>query len=456
MRPKTDLRDSQNRAITVLYENDEQQAVLPMGAGKTVVALTAARELLDAGEIRHGLILAPKRVAQLVWPKEVREWEHLADTTVRLVTGTPAERAAALVTGDEFHAVGIDNAQWLVEQLESLPADDPMFDLLVIDEISRFKNPKSKRAKALLKIMGRFKLVWGLTGTPRPNGYEDQFKPLQLITRSKLWGKSFYKWRDKRFYPTDYQQRNWRIHPEWEKPTIDEINSVSVAFSEEDMPDLPELTSIWDYVDLPPAVRKQYDTMERKLFAGVDGRAIVAQTAAVASGKLEQIAQGFLYGDGNTDVEWLHAAKADWLAELVDSMNGTPLLVAYQFKEDLRALLDIYPGTPYFGAGITDRQAERNEAAWNAGDLPLLFLHPASAGHGLNLQFGGSHMAWYALTFSAELYDQTMKRFYRPGQTRRCFAHHCLARNTVDEVKRMRVAGKMSMQDAFRAYLKKV
>lgn len=452
---KSDLRGYQDRSVTQFYERDELQAVLPMGAGKTAIALTAARELIDDVQRRHALVLAPKRVAEIVWPAELNEWYHLKDTTMAVVAGSPAERKRRLEKPAEIHVVGMDNIQWLCEQLEKLPDGDPMFDLLIVDESSRFKNPSSKRAKALMKLRPRFRQVWMLTGTPRPNGYEDQYRPLSLLTDNRLWGKSFDKWRRERFFPLDFNQRKWSIHPAHRDQTIADINSVSLTLGDEDMPELPELTTLTDYVTLPPEIMREYKRMERIAFAQIREKGIAAANMGVATGKLCQMTQGFLYVDGNEDVTWLHALKSDWLVELDDSLDEQ-LLIAYDFVEDLRVLKYLYPDMPHIGSGVGTREANLAIEAWNKGELRRLALHPASAGHGLNLQFGGSRLAFYGMPWSAEYYDQIIKRFHRPGQKRRCYVHHCLARDTVDLMKYDRVHNKMSQQAAFNSYLKRV
>ena len=457
MRAESELRRAQQAIATELYENSARQAVVKMGGGKTAAAMTAIKELIADGHIRCALGIAPKRVAQLVWTKEHKLWEHLQHLRVSLVSGPPAQRLKALLDTDaDIYVIGVDNVQWLCEQLVKLPEDHKLFDLLFIDELSRFKNPTGKRAKSLMKLAKRWRPRWGLTGTPRPNGYEDQFTPLSLLTQNRLWGKSFYKWRNERFMALDYHQRTWSIRPEWRDRTIADIGTVTVTINESDMPDLPPLTPVFHWVDLPPSVMKTYRDMERQLFAKHgDNAAVLAANAAVATTKLAQIVQGFMYEEDGT-VQHVHTEKADLLAEIVEDLNQNPVLVAYDFKEDLRVMKDLWPGLPYLGAGVSDKQAELHERLWNESKYPVLALHPASAGHGLNLQHGGSQMIWYGMTWSAELYDQTLKRFHRPGQGLHCFAHHILARHTIDEVKYSRVVDKMSAQQAFEKYLRRV
>jgi hypothetical protein len=461
MRAKSELRDYQQRAVTTLYESNGLALVLPMGSGKTAIALTAIDEMINDKAIRHGLVLAPKRVATLTWPAEIADWRHLRGTPYAVLVQDQARRAQLLrdAGSRRLTILGIDHTQWLCDELAKLPDDHPIFDLLVIDEISRFRNPKSKRAKALLEQAPRFKAIWGMTGTPRPNGYEDLFKPLAIITREALWGRSFYKWQRERFYPLDRNGYHWAILPQWEARTVAEARSVMLSLAPEDMPQLPPVSVITHYVDLPPDLYPRYRKMQRELFLETaNGREILAASAGVAAGKLAQIAQGHIYGEeGNEDVERMHDEKVEWIEELVEAAAGDPMIIVYEYVEDLRVLRQLFGSSlPYLGAGVSDGQAKANVEAWNAGKLPLFAIHAASGGHGLNLQFGGHQLAWYGLTWSSELFDQTVARIVRPGQAHKVFIHVCLARGTVDELKRLRVIEKLSSEEAFKAFLKTI
>lgn len=468
----------QDRAVTYLYEHSDPIAVVPMGGGKTVISYTAILELLNDGAIAHAWVFPPKRPAQLVWPKEAREWEHL-DGAMRIVSLTgkePGERNQLFERGlsDTPHVTIIhhDIFDWWWERMKEVPAGHPYWDLLVIDEISRFRNPKSSRVKALveerMRYLQQFKNIWGLTGTPRPNGEMDLFKPAQIVTRGKLWGLSYYAWEKERF-AYDRTGRLDEIKDRYRQQTWDEFSSIAFTVSDEDMPELPPLVEIPEYVDLPSDVMAEYKRMERLLFSRFDGKlfgdelyeneqqvTIAAANKGVATGKLAQIAQGFMYGPDGSIVH-LHALKGDWIVDRVDSMAGAPLLIAYEFQEDLAVLRDLFGADlPYLGQGVSDKKAAQYERAWNERKLPILALHPFSAGHGLNLQRGGNHLACYGVTWSAEFYDQMVKRMHRQGQGSHCWVHLCLARGTVDEMKRDRVIGKMTSQQAFNAHLKRI
>jgi SNF2 family DNA or RNA helicase len=490
MRAKADLRAAQQRTITRLYEEPATQAVLGMGAGKTASALTAFAELKADGFAQDMFVLAPKRVSQLVWPAEPRLWEHLAKLKVVFVGGTAAQRAQALRTPADIYAIGIDNTQWFIDWALTQKPARLSRSVLCIDESSRFKNPRGKRGKALFSYLYRnlqaFMAIWELTGTPRPNGYEDQFMPLKLATRGRLWGKSFDRWREANFYPTDYMGYTWRVQPEKERGLIEAINTVSITIPLSEMPDVPELNDGPDFiewVDMPRDVRATYDTMKKHLVAELQkkGGTVAAANMAVASGKLSQLVQGFLYAgdvyeftpetrprganfntsgyaliEGKREVERFHDVKMERLLELLETLDGEPALIAYEFQEDLDQLKQQFPAAPWLGKGTTDKQAVQNESDWNAGKLPVMFVHPASAGHGLNLQHGGAQLFWYGMTWSAELYDQLLKRLHRPGQHQPVFSRPILMRDTVDELKYERVRNKMSAQAAFQRLLKEV
>lgn len=450
------MYDAQARVATYLYEHDSVQAVVPMGGGKTCASMTAIRELIDDGHIQAALVIAPKKVAKLVWTKEHKGWEHLQDLRIQLVTGSPAERMKKLLApGFDIYVVGIDNVKWLLEVMKKLPPFHPLWHLLCVDEMSKFKNPRGVRSKLMRKYAAKWKIKWGLTGTPRPNGYEDQFAPLSILTGNKLWGKRFDPWRDQYFMATDYHGRTWTIRPEHRNRIRADISKFSITVRDEDMPELPPLQPLFHWVELPPSAQRHYETMKKELIALLEKKNILAANAAVASGKMAQIAQGFMY-DEEKGVQHMHSEKADLLSDLVECID-TPVIIVYEFREDLARLRELYgQDLPYLGAGVSDTKAELVEAEWNEGKYPRLAIHPKSAGHGLNLQFGGTDMIFYGMPWSAEDYDQTIKRFWRPGVKSRCRSHHIFARGTVDEIKFDRVTNKISEQEAFRNYIQKI
>jgi hypothetical protein len=457
MNPRV-LYSYQNRAATFFYEHDAAFMVAPLGAGKGAATLTALADLIRDGHRRHALVVAPKLVAATVWPLEVTLWAHLAHLRVAVLNGEPERRRELLAAAParEVTAIGIDLVPWLVGELAGVADDHPLFDVLIIDETSRLKDPSGKRARALLKVAGRFRTRWGLTGTPRPNSSMDLFMPAAIVTNGALWGRGFIPWQRQHFRPRDPFGREWLALPGAEAKIAASFGTVAMTVADADMPDLPPLNVVEMPLELPDAVMATYRTMARKLCAEVEGRSIEAASTMIATGKLAQMANGFLYDAGNEDVVFVHDLKIEWLRELVESLEGEPLLIAYEFIEDLRTIRRALGEVPALGGPTRAAEAARHIAAWNAGALPLLAFHPAAAGHGLNLQHGGSRMAWLSPSWSAELTQQAIARIYRPGQARRVTIHVCVATGTVDEMKRDRVLGKMTAQEAFRQHLEQI
>jgi hypothetical protein len=452
------LRSYQERSATFLYERDAAVLVAPLGAGKGAAALTAGAELIRDGHHRHVLVIAPKLVATTVWPQEVAAWAHLRHLRIAVLDGGPEQRRALLATAAErdLTVIGVDLVPWLVDELVALSDDHPLFDVLVIDETSRLKDPSGKRARALLKIARRFRTRWGLTGTPRPNSAMDLFMPAAIVTNGALWGRAFIPWQKRHFRPRDPFGREWRPLPGAEEKIAADFGTVAMTVANEDMPDLPPINVVVTPITLPDAAMATYRTMQDELFVAIGERGIEAVSPLVATGKCAQIANGFLYDASNEDPVAVHTVKIDWLRELVESLDGEPLLIAYEFIEDLRTIRRAFGAVPALGGPTPAHEAARLVEAWNAGTLPLLAFHPASAGHGLNLQHGGSRMAWLSPSWSAELTEQAIARIYRPGQSRHVTIHVCVAAGTVDEMKRDRVLGKMSAQEAFRRHLERV
>jgi SNF2 family DNA or RNA helicase len=455
------LRSYQQRAATFLYERDAAFLIAPLGAGKGAAALTALADLVRDGHRRHALVIAPKLVARTVWPTEIASWPHLAHLRVAVLDGSPERRRALLAAapGRELTVIGVDLVPWLVGVLVAFADDHPLFDVLIIDETSRLKDPSGKRARALAKIAGRFRTRWGLTGTPRPNSSRDLFMLAAIITDGALWGRAFVSWQKRHFRPRDPFGREWVALPGAEEKIAVDFGTIAMTVPDTDMPDLPALNIIETPLTLPDAVMASYRKMARELFTTAEGRTIEAASALIATGKLAQMANGFLYAANNEDAVFVHDLKIQWLKELVEDLQGEPLLVAYEFVEDLRTIqraLKAWSDVPVLGAATSATESARLVAAWNAGSLPLLAFHPASAGHGLNLQHGGSRMAWLSPSWSAEFTEQAIARIYRPGQTRHVTVHICVAAGTVDQMKRDRVIGKMSAQEAFRRHLEQV
>lgn len=460
MRPESALRPAQERTVAELMTSTGVQAVLGMGAGKTAAALTAIRRLLDAGTIRAAIVLAPRRVALDTWPREVGLWEHLARTDLVVLSGPPKRRSRLLAEVHEVYVLGIDNVEWLLHELKPRPADDPRWDVLVIDELSRFKSPRGGRAKALLKVARRFRAIWGLTGTPKPNSEEDQWMPLQLVSAGTAL-PPFDVWRRQNFMPLDPNGYSWKMHA-FAKPVLAKlVDDWSFTIPPEDVTDVPfNAGDDFDtFVDLSAEARRDLGTLEADLavelgVGNVDLRdpsedTLMVLSKAIATAKMTQVLQGFLYRNGQT-LQTYENPKLDALADLLDANGGEPVLIPYHFQEDLVSLRHLLgAGVPCLGAGMSDREAARIIEAWNAGEVPALPIHPASAGHGLNLQFGGRRLIWYHPTWSAELYAQTVKRLARPGQKLPVYSHRIRARHWLEDVRVRRVEAKIAMQADF-------
>jgi SNF2 family DNA or RNA helicase len=454
MRQKSELRSGQQHIIDALYQNNEMICALRPGGGKTIAALTAIEELICHGEIRHALVTAPKRVARIVWPDELETWENTSRLRCAVLSAGPAERSVLLhdAPNRDLTIFGHDIIEWLIMQIDKLPSDHPLFDLLVIDEISRFRNPRGKRYKLLCKHIHRWRMVWGLSGTLRPSSAMDLFGPVRLVSRGKLWGRSFYQWQKERFFPTDYNGYNWEPKPGAE----DRINAEIVPWLvTAEIPQLPEPTIVLDRLELPEAARREYNRMERRLIADIgQNETVIADSRAIAIGKLSQMSNGFIYSSDNSKtVHALHDAKRDWLRDLIET-STSPMLLIYEFREDLSMLRELLGDSlPYLGAGVSDKRAEQHVKRWNEGRLPFMALHPASAAHGLNLQHGGADMTWIAPTWNSELWEQTIARLHRSGQTRQVVIRVGIAIGTIDEMKLDRVHLKLSAQQSFERYV---
>lgn len=468
MRDRNQLRPVQIRLIVEMKTSEGVGIVLGMGGGKTACALTAVADLLADGHIRAAIVIAPKRVALSTWPREVQQWRHLSHLSVGVVSGSRERRAAVLRERHDVYTCGIDNLPWLIDELKKLP-DHPGMDQLVIDELSRLKNPRGSRAKALNRNSARFGAIWGLTGTPRPGGWEDLWMPLQIVSKGRAWGMSFDPWRQRYFQALDFHGRKWAVRPEAIPNLRAVINDWVVTIPPEDTVDVPFVSGPGHDIIVPlsPAARADADSMERDLLISLgrdgtlsdidptDDAVIVALSQAVASGKLAQIMQGYVYQDGQA-VQHYDTAKADALVDFVEDLDGEPLIICYWFEEDLAVLRALWPDLPHLGAGISDKRADQIIEDWNAGRLPLLALHPASAGHGLNLQFGGARMLWYAMTWSPELYAQTVKRLARPGQTKPVFVHRLLADHPYEQLRLQRVESKIDAEQEFITDLRRI
>lgn len=414
---------------------------LEMGLGKTVVTLTAVKTLLEDFEVTKVLVIAPLRVAATVWAEECRKWDHLQGLRCSKVLGSEAERLTALRVDADIYIINRENVAWLVNYAAKCKRWP--FDMLVIDELSSFKSPKAERFKALRRVLSVVSRVVGLTGTPSPNGLLDLWSQIYLLDQGERLGKFVTRYRDQYFRP---DKRNgaivysWALRPGGEQEIYKRIGDICMSMKAEDYLTMPERIDINHVVKLPEAAQRAYDTMERDLVLPLVGEAITAQNAAVLTGKLLQLANGQIYTTERNYQEF-HHAKLDALEDLLEAANGQPVLVYYMFQADAARIMHRFPQARqlFTSDDVND---------WNAGTVPLMIAHPASAGHGLNLQAGGHIIVWYGLTWSLELYQQANARLYRQGQGCPVTIYHVITAGTVDEDVLKVLTGKAVKQDA--------
>lgn len=447
----------QRHAIDRVLEQPAVGLFLDMGLGKTVITLTALVELMhDRFEVARPLIIAPLRVAETTWATEAAKWDHTRHLRVARVLGPAAARRAALREDADVWVVNRENVPWLVEELG---ADWP-FDMVVIDELSSFKSSSARRFRALRKVRPMIKRVVGLTGTPAPNGLIDLWPQVYLLDGGARLGRTATAYRERWFTPAAYVYAGgarvvsrWAPRPGAEREIYAALSDLVVSMRAADWLDLPERVDRVVEVELPRDAREAYARLERDYVLEVeDGSAVVAGGAAVLAGKLLQLAGGAVYDESGA-VRELHTAKLDALDELVEASAGKPVLVFYAFKHERDRIVSRIKGA-------RELRGADDVEAWNRGEISVLLAHPASAGHGINLQAGGSTIVWYGLPWSLELYQQACARLHRQGQTERVIVHHLVARDTVDADVMRALAAKGATQDglldALRARVERV
>lgn len=448
----------QQLAGEFLRRHDRCALFLDMGLGKTVVTLTRIQELFSEFAIHKALVIAPLRPAEDTWPTELAKWDHLAGLRMSLVLGTAKQRLRALNNDAEIYVINRENIAWLVKTLGGAWP----FDLTVIDELSSFKSTSAQRWRILRRVIKLSQYVIGLTGTPAARGYIDLWPELYLIDGGERLGKTVGEYRVRYFNPGAHKGHivyEWRLKRGAKEAIDQKLSDLCLSMSTEDWLELPPLTYNNVVVRLSPDERAVYEQFQRDrvlpLLRGelVDVEesesAVVGSTAAIASNKLLQMANGAVYDDGGA-VFHLHDRKLDALAEIEEAAHGQPLLVFYSYKHDLERI------QARFSKARVLHGAE-DVRAWNAGEIPMLLCHPASAGHGLNLQGGGHIAVWFGLPWSLELYQQANKRLHRTGQTQGVVVHRILCDNTLDQrvlaVLDDRDAVQRGLLDALKGYL---
>lgn len=427
---KYNPHDYQKYAAGYIESHPIAAVLLDMGLGKTSITLTALADLLfDSFEVHKILITAPLRVAKNTWGAEIEKWDHLRDLKYSVAVGTAAERTAALKSEADIYIINRENVQWLITE-SGIPFD---FDMLVIDELSSFKNHQTKRFKALMKVRPKVKRIVGLTGTPSSNGLMDLFAEFRLLDMGERLGRFIGQYRTAYFQP---DKRNGQIIfsykplPGAEKQIYDKISDITISMKSTDHLQMPELINSRYTVYLSEKEDSRYADLKKDLVLQLPDGEITAANAASLSGKLSQMANGAIYDDKQEVIE-IHNRKLDALEDIIESMNGRPLLVAYWFRHDLDRISERLESLHIPFSKLDTTASIRR---WNSGELTVALIHPASAGHGLNLQSGGSALAWFGLTWSLELYQQTVARLWRQGQeSETVVVQHIITKGTIDE-----------------------
>ena len=420
--------DYQSYCIEYIKTHPIAALLLDMGLGKTAITLTAIRDLmLDTCEVNKVLVIAPLRVARDTWPTEVEKWDHLKDVDVSVIVGTQKERLAAINHNALIYVINRENVKFLVEYYEKngMRWD---FDCIVIDELSSFKNHQSQRFKWLRKVRPFVKRWIGLTGTPTSNGLMDLWAEFRLLDMGERLGKYISQYRNTYFQP---DKRNGMVVFSY-KPLLgaeaaiyQKISDITVSMKATDYLKMPDLVSVRTEVNLSEAERKRYQDFKKSLVMELPDGEVTAANAASLTLKLSQMANGAIYTDDGKTIH-LHDRKLDALEDLVESANGRPVLVAYWFRHDKERICQRMEAR--------ELKSTQDFADWNAGKIPVALIHPASAGHGLNLQQGGSILIWFGLTWSLELYQQTVARLWRQGQeSRTVIVQHIVTQSTIDE-----------------------
>ena len=415
--------DYQVYAAEYIKRHDVAAVLLECGLGKTSITLTAINDLMfDSFEIHKVLVIAPIRVAKMSWPDEIEKWDHISDLRYSVAVGTEAERIKALETPADIYLINRENVQWLIEK-SGLPFD---YDMVVVDELSSFKNWQAKRFKALMKVRPRVKRVVGLTGTPSSNGLMDLFAEYKILDMGQRLGRFIGQYRNAYFKPDKTNGHivySYKLLPGAEDAIYDRISDITISMKSADHIKMPELVNSRYMVRLDKKEYLKYVRMSQDLLLKLPKGEVTAANAAALSGKLTQMANGAVYSDDG-DYEKIHDRKLDALEDIIESANGKPVLVAYWYQHDLDRIQERLMELKVDYARL---DKEQNIRRWNDGDVPVGLIHPASAGHGLNLQSGGNILVWFGLTWSLELYQQTVARLWTVSVI------HIIAAKTIDE-----------------------
>ena len=432
--------DYQIYATNFIKTHKEAVLLLDVGLGKTSCALTAIKDLLDSGEVKKVLVIAPLRVAKITWSDEIQKWDHLSGLRYSVVVGTEKQRLKALEKDADIYIINRESVEWLIHK--SFKKFN--YDMLVIDELSSFKSYSAKRFKALMNMRHRLNRVVGLTATPSSNSLLDLFSEYKLIDGGVRLGQYITHYREKYFDP-DKRNANvifsYKLKPFAEEAIYSKIDDITISMKAVDYLKMPPILYNEIKVELDQKERKIYEILKKDMIVALEDKEIDAMNAASLSNKLLQMANGSVYGE-EKEVIHLHDKKLDALEEIVEAANGNSVLCAQWYKHDLERI------KARFGDKCQEINSEASIRKWNSGDIQIGLIHPMSAGHGLNLQSGGSILVWFGLTWSLELYQQTIGRLYRQGQTRSVIIHHIVSKDTIDERVMLALKNKEVSQDA--------
>lgn len=448
---KYEPRIYQKYATDKIVNNEAIALMLDMGMGKTVSTLTAISELMyDYWVVNKVLVIAPKRVAQVTWQDEINQWEHLKDLRVSVICGDLKQRKKALNTQADIYTINRENIGWLVDSL----GKKWDFDMVVIDESSSFKNHRSQRFRALKRIRPFIKRIVELTGTPAPNGPMDLWSQIYLLDGGKRLGKTITQYRKNYFRPAQTNGHvvfSYETLPHAEQEIYSKISDICVSLKSDDYLDLPPVIYNQVSIKLPKNIMSKYYEFERELVLSMSDEIITASSAGVLTGKLLQFASGAIYDEGRNIIN-IHDYKLDALEEIQVDNIGKNLMVIYWYQHDKDKILKRFPKARVL-------QNIQDLRDWNNGKIEMGLLHPASAGHGLNLQHGGNIVIWYSITWNLELYQQANKRLHRPGQKEKVVIHHLIAKDTEDERVMQALSdkanGQQSMMEAVKAKIAK-
>ncbi len=428
---KFNPHEYQRYAIEYIKSHPVAAILLGCGLGKTSIALTAIDDMLhDSFEVRKVLIVAPIRVAKVSWPDEIQKWDHLSELRYSVAVGSKEERLSAMKADAEIYIINRENLTWLIEE-SGLPLD---FDMCVLDELSSFKNWQSKRFKSFMKLRPRLKRVIGLTGTPSSNGLMDLFAEFRCLDMGERLGRFIGQYRTSYFKPDRCNGNivySYKLLPGAEEEIYQKISDITISMKSTEFLQMPELVNSEYTVSLDEEEQKKYDAMKKDLILPLtDGGEVTAANAAALSNKLVQMANGAVYSD-DEQVSVIHDKKLDALEDIIESANGSSVLIAYWYKHDLERIME---RLKKLKIGYSTISTDESIRRWNAGKIAVGLIHPASAGHGLNLQQGGNIMVWYSLTWSLELYIQTVDRLFRQGQRAETVSViHVITKGTIDE-----------------------